>query len=149
MLGIATTQHDCTGAIAEVDRGVHVAAVDVARTQLDADNELQRLRIIELLDLLSQGEKTVEALADQSSTPLKNTSAHLRVLRQARLVDGATEVHQQVLARHFMEERGYDRVLKVARTIADLAGSERIESNHLLEAIQYRSLDRMRARVAP
>jgi rhodanese-related sulfurtransferase/DNA-binding transcriptional ArsR family regulator len=42
---------------------------------------------LELLDLLSQGEKTVEALAEQSSTPLKNTSAHLRVLRQAHLVD--------------------------------------------------------------
>jgi rhodanese-related sulfurtransferase len=42
---------------------------------------------IELLDLLSQGEKTVETLAEQSATPLKNTSAHLRVLRQASLVD--------------------------------------------------------------
>jgi rhodanese-related sulfurtransferase len=42
---------------------------------------------LELLDLLSQGEKTVEQLAEQSSTPLKNTSAHLRVLRQARLVE--------------------------------------------------------------
>jgi rhodanese-related sulfurtransferase len=42
---------------------------------------------IELLDLLSQGEKTVEQLAEQSSTPVKNTSAHLRVLRQARLVE--------------------------------------------------------------
>jgi rhodanese-related sulfurtransferase len=42
---------------------------------------------IELLDLLSQGEKTVEQLAAQSDTPLKNTSAHLRALRQARLVE--------------------------------------------------------------
>jgi rhodanese-related sulfurtransferase len=42
---------------------------------------------LELLDLLSQGEKSVETLAVQSSMPLKNTSAHLRVLRQARLVD--------------------------------------------------------------
>ena len=42
---------------------------------------------IEFLDLLSQGEKTVEQLSDQSATPVKNTSAHLRVLRQARLVE--------------------------------------------------------------
>jgi rhodanese-related sulfurtransferase len=42
---------------------------------------------IELLDLLSQGEKTVEQLAEQSGASVKNTSAHLRVLRQARLVE--------------------------------------------------------------
>ncbi len=41
---------------------------------------------IELLDLLAQGERTVEDLADQAGAPVKNTSAHLRVLRQARLV---------------------------------------------------------------
>jgi rhodanese-related sulfurtransferase/DNA-binding transcriptional ArsR family regulator len=42
---------------------------------------------IELLDLLAQGEKTVEALAEHSAAAIKNVSAHLRVLRQARLVE--------------------------------------------------------------
>ena len=42
---------------------------------------------IELLDLLAQGEKTVEQLADQSAMPVKNASAHLRALRHARLVE--------------------------------------------------------------
>jgi rhodanese-related sulfurtransferase len=46
---------------------------------------------LELLDLLAQGEKTVETLAEQSASGIKNASAHLRVLRQARLVETRRE----------------------------------------------------------
>ena len=54
---------------------------------------------IEMLDLLAQGEKTVEVLAEETATPIKNTSAHLRVLRQAQLVEtrrDGTYVHYRL-----------------------------------------------------
>ena len=58
------------------------------------------------------------------------------------LDETATDLLKFAMTDMNFSARAYDRILKVARTIADLVGSENILSDHVSEAIQYRSLDR-------
>lgn len=59
-----------------------------------------------------------------------------------RLDSEGTEMLKLATTELSLSARAYDRVLKVARTAADLDGSESIRSHHLMEAVQYRTLDR-------
>jgi len=66
-----------------------------------------------------------------------------RLIRKYCQLDSAgLDLIKQAASSLNLSARAYDRILKVARTIADLAGNDRINVDHLSEAVQYRALDR-------
>ena len=72
-----------------------------------------------------------------------NANMRSKVLHQVcRLEPDAQQILRAAMSDLNFSARAYDRILKVARTIADLAAVETIEPSHISEAIQYRTLDR-------
>jgi len=72
-----------------------------------------------------------------------NAQMEARDLRKfCRLNSGSEQLLRKALESLQLSARAYDRILKVARTIADLEGSDNLQTSHIAEAIQYRSLDR-------
>jgi len=87
--------------------------------------EKQHLRFV--------GKKNIYSNADMQS----------KDIREFCKIDSASEeLLKMAITKLGLSARAYDRILKVARTIADLGGEEDITSAHISEAIQYRSLDR-------
>ena len=68
--------------------------------------------------------------------------SHAQLKEHCRLDDRGNELLKNAMTDLNFSARAYDRILKVARTIADLAGSDSIAPDHLLEALSYRNLDR-------
>jgi magnesium chelatase family protein len=96
------------------------------RARVEAAREQQRQRFAELAG--------VHANAQMGPRDVR---------RHCRLETAGEELLRSAMTRLALSARAFHRILKVARTIADLAGAERVGVAHVGEAIQYRSLDRM------
>jgi magnesium chelatase family protein len=98
----------------------------------------------------SQAESSAEmrarverARAVQQARGFYNARMPSRLIRKQCVLDDSGERTLEMAVRRMgLSARAHDRVLKVARTVADLAGSETVAAKHVAEAVQYRSLDR-------
>lgn len=94
-------------------------------------------------------ERVVKARKIQEERFTNHPGIHCNAQMESKLIQlyAAPDKQGLLLLRNAMTRlnlsaRAYDRILKVARTIADLEGSEAIRPHHLAEAIGYRNLDR-------
>ncbi|MDE3198579.1 MAG: ATP-binding protein [Acidobacteriota bacterium] len=104
----------------------------------------KELRAGEVTESSSQMLARVErARAIQSARGQMNSLMPTRLIRKQCALDETGErTLEMAMRRMSLSARAHDRILKVARTVADLDGSESIAAKHVAEAIQYRSLDR-------
>lgn len=120
---------------------LHVEVTPVNFSELSSSRQAEKSHIIR--------ERVMIARAVQDQRFADNENLHFNAQMSPNMVRQICVINEtgQALIKQAMEKlglsaRAYDRILKVARTIADLAASENIEIEHLAEAIHYRSLDR-------
>ena len=119
---------------------LHVEIVPVSREELSSKEEGERSAVVRERVMRA---RAIQAERFRGTGIYTNTMMSSSMLRRfcplsepvRRLLDAAMERLQ-------LSARAYDRIIKVARTIADLAGAAEIEPSHISEAITYRSLDR-------
>jgi magnesium chelatase family protein len=120
---------------------LHVEVTPVNFDQLASNRKAEVSEIIR--------ERVIAAREIQTKRFSENKEIHSNAMMPSQMVKEICEISEagKILLKRAMEKlqlsaRAYDRILKVARTIADLSSSEEIKTEHLAEAIQYRTLDR-------
>lgn len=96
------------------------------RSRVIAAREIQ-------LNRFAAGKERIYANAQMGSREIR---------RYCELGTDSEHLLERAILKQGLSARAHDRILKVARTLADLLGVEAIEPNHIAEAIQYRALDR-------
>ncbi|WKV13089.1 YifB family Mg chelatase-like AAA ATPase [Marivirga harenae] len=120
---------------------LHVEVTPVSFDQMTADRKAESSETIR--------KRVIAAKEIQEKRFTDMAEVHSNALMPSQMVKEVCVINSagKALLKNAMEKlglsaRAYDRIMKVSRTIADLAGSEDIKIEHLAEAIQYRSLDR-------
>ena len=150
---LGDTRHECRCSPTQIQR-YRSRISGPLLDRIDIHIDAPALSITELRSpLAGETSAAIRARADAARTRQQARFAGTRVAANARMTHAQIRRHcvidsslgdllQQAMEQLSLSARAYDRILKVARTIADLAGAEKIAAPQLLEAIQYRSLDR-------
>jgi magnesium chelatase family protein len=122
-----------------IDLHVEVTPVnfnELASERLAEKSEFIRERVIKARDIqLTRFGNKPDLHANAQMSP--------QMVRDlCKISDAGQTLLKKAMEKLGLSARAYDRILKVSRTIADLAGSEDIQLEHLAEAIHFRSLDR-------
>src|SRR6201999_191183 len=104
----------------------------VPESSADIRGRVIAARDVQLQRFHSEGER-IYANAQMGSREIR---------KYCELGTDAEQLLERAMVKQGLSARAHDRILKVSRTIADLAGEEAIEPGHIAEAIQYRTLDR-------
>ncbi|HIE30251.1 TPA: ATP-binding protein [Candidatus Poribacteria bacterium] len=121
-----------------IDIHIEVPAVkyqDLASTVSGESSSSVRQRVQKAREIQIQRFKGTKIYCNANMQPRQ-------LKKYCQIGEAAQELLKIAITRLGLSARAYDRILKVSRTIADLAGEESIEAEHVSEAIQYRSLDR-------
>ncbi|MBM3213844.1 YifB family Mg chelatase-like AAA ATPase [Candidatus Poribacteria bacterium] len=122
-----------------IDLHVEVPAVPLSDLRSEAKGEPS-----ETVRARVQRSREVQSRRFDGTGVYSNATMAPHMVREfCRLGADAEALLAAALSRLHLSARAHDRVLKVARSIADLSESERIEAQHIAEAIQYRDLDRL------
>jgi magnesium chelatase family protein len=121
-----------------IDIHVEVPRVDfktLSSSRTGEKSETIRMRVNRARQIQNERFKDSKTLCNSGMTPAE-------IKKYCKLDASSRELLRQAFDTLGLSARAHDRILKVARTIADLAGEEKIQMEHIAEAIQYRSLDR-------
>ncbi len=119
---------------------IHVEAPSLSIGELRKDTPAESSD--SLSERIAEARKIQQKRFSRSKVHCNGRMNQAMLKKNCRISSSQGDLLQQAMEQLHLSARAYDRILKVSRTIADLTGAENIEAPHLLEAIQYRSLDR-------